>query len=530
MTLSLAATMLLAATAAAQMPMPAFNNTFTSTLTRGFFFQAPVGFTITGLQVYNEASQPNQVVEVIDFGTTQPPAYPGTVVGTSLFYDNATPSNQIIPCTVAITPGNWIGILGACNDFQGSGTSYNSYAVAGPYTSDILGNPVQIARMGTQTGLAASGPNQPCWTEAAFNIARVDVYVSGGSGFATKIPFGQGCNQSSASFYEYFLPSTTIDLSNTSFQMVPSAGGYVVLPSSASYAPPSATATNLNLGDDSEAPVNFATAFNYPGGSTNTLNVCSNGMISVASNGVSYQPSVPTFLGWASPAWIVWRDFICVVGGGNVWYEDAGGIVTITWNNVVGYTGTTQGTVPSSFNVVFDCNTGIVTFAFGSMDNVSLSTWTGGDGYIVGYSPGGPSRDPGSTDLTTGLPLVLSGADSSGLGLAADARPVLGTTLNLTVSNISTTAALSAVIYGLAKHDPGLPIPGAPGCSQYCSMDAVRLLFGNPTATTPFAVPNNTAFAGLHIICQGASYDPVGGVNALGAVASNGVDLGLDIN
>ncbi|MFO1077857.1 MAG: hypothetical protein U1E73_09045 [Planctomycetota bacterium] len=351
--------------------------------------------------------------------------------------------------------------------------------------------------------------------------------AGGGTVFANATSYGQACVRQFGSFYEYFLPSTTIDLSNTSFQMVPSSGGYVVLPSSASYAPPSGTATNLALGDDSETTVNFLTAFNYPGGSTNALNVCSNGMISVGSNGTSYQPSVSSFLNWANPAWTVWRDFICVVGGGNVWSDDQGGVVTFTWDNVVGYTGTTQGTVPSSFNVIFDCNTGIVTFAFGSMDTVSLSTWTGGDGYIVGYSPAGASLDPGNSDLTTALPLVLTAGDSLGLGLAASGRPIQGTSINLTTSNLRPSTILGGLAFGLNNPNLALGQFGMNGCTQYADHVAVRLFFpsGAATFSVPYAVPVLPSALGLNIKTQSFAYDPASGLTTLGAVASQGVNL-----
>ena len=75
----------LATSLAAHMPLPPFNNTFTASLTRGFWFQAPVPFVIVGLAVPNESGQSHQVVEVIDLGAAPPPAYPGTVTGTQLF-------------------------------------------------------------------------------------------------------------------------------------------------------------------------------------------------------------------------------------------------------------------------------------------------------------------------------------------------------------------------------------------------------------------------------------------------------------
>lgn len=102
-----------------QIPLPSYGSTFTSTLTRGYWFQAPVGFTIQGLSVPNEATQAFQVVEVINLGAA-PPAYPGTVVGTQLFYDNSTAGGSIIPCSIPVAPGDYIGILGACTSSVGT--------------------------------------------------------------------------------------------------------------------------------------------------------------------------------------------------------------------------------------------------------------------------------------------------------------------------------------------------------------------------------------------------------------------------
>ena len=93
---------------------PAFSNTYTANATRGFWFQAPIGFTIVGIEVYNEASQPYQCVEVIDLGNAPPPAYPGTMVGTQLFYNNNTPTPGQIPMAVPIVPGQYVGILCGC--------------------------------------------------------------------------------------------------------------------------------------------------------------------------------------------------------------------------------------------------------------------------------------------------------------------------------------------------------------------------------------------------------------------------------
>ena len=48
--------------------------------------------------------------------------------------------------------------------------------------------------------------------------------------------------------------------------------------------------------------------------------------------------------------------------------------------------------------------------------------------------------------------------------------------------------------------------------------------------TTPFGIPNDPGLAGVHIIVQGAAYNPGVYPGGLGAASSGGIDLGLDIN
>jgi hypothetical protein len=62
------------------------------------------------------------------------------------------------------------------------------------------------------------------------------------------------------------------------------------------------------------------------------------------------------------------------------------------------------------------------------------------------------------------------------------------------------------------------------GCTQY-SDGMVTLLYltgGAPSVTTNFAVP---ALLNLHVFAQSVAYNPAAGLTALGATASNGVDL-----
>jgi hypothetical protein len=509
----------LAGPAIAQMPLPPFGSTFTSTLTRGFWFQAPVGFVITGLAVPNEAAQAFQVVEVIDLGAGPPPAYPGTVTGTQLFYSNNTPAASIIPCSVPIASGSFIGILGACTSTVGATTSYNSYtSFAGPFASDILGVPTTITRFGTQFGIGAGG-NNPCWQEAAATLSRVEVYVApAGPGVATNTTLGAGCIRSYASLYENFAAATSFDLANSSMSLLPTGGGYLALPGIAAFVPPTAAATAVAIGGNVEQTVTLSSPLTFPGGSTSALTVCSNGYVSVASgNGVAITPAVNTMLAFPRTAWGDWHDFAPTGGAnGNVRFEQVGTLSIVTWDAVRDATSTT----PSTWQLQFDRSSGIVHYVWQTMSLL-------GNGHLVFFSPGGANLDPGSTDLSAALPtgLVTTGSvDIAPLTLTASTRPVTGTSWNLATGNIPPSGVLGVEVLGLA--DPGLndlAFLGLPGCGLRASLD---LLTAYPvtgaTHSYSLAIPNNTAFVGISLFTTGAVFQ-VPPMNAFGAITANGI-------
>ncbi len=64
-----------------------------------------------------------------------------------------------------------------------------------------------------------------------------------------------------------------------------------------------------------------------------------------------------------------------------------------------------------------------------------------------------------------------------------------------------------------------------PGCYQHSGLDAIHFLFGSPTATFGLAVPSHSSWLGARIQCQ--SYAFVPGINAAGAISSNGLELVL---
>lgn len=506
------------ASAQTQLPIPAFANTFTSTLTRGFWFQAPTGFVITGLRVPDESSQGTQTVEVMRLPST-PPAYPGTITGTQLFYSTGQPSANIIPVAIPVAPNDFIGILGCCGS-----TAANSYATPnGPFVSSIFGNPVTLTRLLTQTNLPTTGGNQPVSQEAAFQIARVEVYIAPAAGFASSVPYGTGCYDSSRTVFEN-LPTAGFDLNATSMQAIFTGTNYVYVAGGAFIAP-TAAATTLALSDDSETTVSLPSPFLFPSGPTSSLVVCSNGFVSKATgNGTAFTPDVNAWHNSTQDRHGNWHDFNpASTGSGAVKFEVVGNVAIVTWDGVFDF-GTTA---PNTWQLQFDLGTGTVTTAWQSMSGL------GSTPHLIGFSALGASRNLGSIDisvrLTTGG-FQTGATDSAAMVLASSARPVLGTSIQLVSTDVPASATIGATILSFTELTAGVDLSsfGAPGCRQYAGFDATNLFIpSSGTGSTGLTLPLNPIFAGVVVATQSAAFAPL---NALGVVFSNGLRLTADIN
>lgn len=162
-----------------------FVSTFSSaTLTRGFYFQAPVKFSFTSLQVPDESGHGLQNVAVYNFGQTPPPAFSATIAGVPIFFAAGVPSNTSIPCALSFEAGDWVGVIGACGDATTMRSSYGNAQVA----SSLFGNPVTLFRCGTQTNIVSNSGVCPIWSENAGSIGRVLCGVSP----ATGVSYGVG--------------------------------------------------------------------------------------------------------------------------------------------------------------------------------------------------------------------------------------------------------------------------------------------------------------------------------------------------
>ena len=351
-------------------------------------------------------------------------------------------------------------------------------------------------------------------------------YSLGGSGtIATNTTLGQGCVRNFASFYELFPAPANFDLNNTGITMIPTGTGYVVtaggtfLPVGSVQAVP----TVLALGDDAAITQTFTTGtFVGPTGTWTGVNVISNGCVAqAAGNTTVAAPNVGTMLSAPQTGFYTQGDWDPVggTGAGTILYEESASAVVITWDHVASWNN------PGSQNT-FQMQlfpSGLVTIAWQSMAAVGSN-----GGVLVGYSPGGPSANPGNTDISAlGASVIyLSSPDVLPLALAGATRPITNTNWSLLVTNVPATGTIGLDIFGLA--DPGiidLGFLGAPGCGVRSSLDVLNAwIVAGASHGYSLPIPNDPLLANFHVFTMALVLQP--GVNQLlgGAITSNGID------
>lgn len=387
---------------------------------------------------------------------------------------------------------------------------------------------------------------------------RIRYNSAGTPGFATKTPYGAGCYDNPRMAHEQFPASlSSVDLVNTQWTLLyqPGAAGgnYLIVPTGVSYDGVTPAAAGVNLvtqpftssssgsWDDASVVITLPFAFPYPNATSSTateITVNSNGRIylgssfdsSYGSNGANSGFTADIFQGVAGAALPVIAGFLCdfdPTAGGAIYYEapSPNGGVRITWHNVPNWQDPTYTGLPAQSNYVQLelLPTGTVYLAFGT------SLGTGGSASnvaITGFSAGGGEPVGPQLDWST-LSGYFSGTGEVPLSIDASNRPITGTTINLTVSQLPASTLIGAVVYGLTKFDPGLPLAaiGMPGCNGHASPDLIVVSVpAGGLVQSALPIPNNPALAGLHLYCQGLA---LGAAipNPFGGTTSNGVDL-----
>ena len=356
---------------------------------------------------------------------------------------------------------------------------------------------------------------------AGLAFVNVQVKAPSGSTFATVASVGNGCGGSGLVCTEAVYEES-FDLQNSSFTLSFNAGEYTLIPGAGSWIAPAGT--TIPLGDDAESTQAIPFTLNHPGGSTNSLTICSNGFVSPASNGTAFTPSVGAFLSGGARWAALWHDLNPSNGGGTISIDANFNRAVVTYDAVNNFSG--GGT--ATFQLQF--------WASGDVHFVYQNVVVAGNGYLVGYTVGGNAVDPGATDLSASLNSGIKVCSSVGtsvpdIALQSSARPIIGTSINLVATNVPLTSVGGLSILSLNSIPGGLDLTflGMPGCYLYQSLMLIDLF---PVAAgagqRTFAFPNSPALAGSVLLNQAAIMDL--GINAFNIVTSNGLELLIGIN
>lgn len=369
------------------------------------------------------------------------------------------------------------------------------------------------------------------WTGGGSNSSRLSNWLdplgtgqltldtSGAGTSATTTAVGSGCGGTAISCDEAFYETPGFDLGNSSFTLDFDGTAYSLVSGQGSWIAPSGGV--LSLGDDQEVSQSVPFALPHPGGTANSLIVCSNGFISTASNGNAWNPDVADFLNDATRWCPMWHDLSPnQAGSGGVHYNANSSRVVITWNGVEYYNSNSTAT----FQIQFWAN--------GDVHCIYQSVASGGNGYLVGYSLGGGASDPGSMDISANLNGSVSVCNSTSgtpnVTLDSTARPILGTTVTLLTTNVPAGSVAALSILSLIPIPGGtdLTFLGMPGCRVYQQLTVVETLpLPGGTGFRLFTIPNTPSLIGTKVLNQSVVFAL--NINAAHMVTSNGLELAI---
>ena len=320
-------------------------------------------------------------------------------------------------------------------------------------------------------------------------------------------PYGSGCGAAAASYYEQ-TDAASFDLAGQTVTGTWNGSGYDVSTAAGSVAPVGGAAIALPLGDDDSLDTNTV-------GGTLGLWVGSNCWIALGGgNSTGFSPSSSTLLSNPSTGVYAWTDLRPLQasgsGLGTVYYEENGAVATVTFDGVEGWnTG-----LPNTVQFTFDTASGDYSITFGTLSTSNPEDW------LVGYSVGGASVDPGATDISAGS-FSTPAVDTQALALTSSV-PVVGQTWTMQFDNIS--GPYGWFFFGDVAIDPGYDMTpdGAPGC--FAHTNGALGVWAQPvtagSAQMPVGIPNAASLIGVELTVQGAGRD-FG--NALGVSTSNGL-------
>ena len=342
---------------------------------------------------------------------------------------------------------------------------------------------------------------------------------------------GVGCPAPTGpSLYETFSAANPADLNGLSLSFLPSgATDYVAVPN---VSPTwfSGFTNRLTAGDDDNLPLTLPFAFPYNGATLTQIFACGNGYVTLGATAptVDWTPTTAEML--AGPARIMgfWRDLYApgAVSPAGVYadLDPATGDYVITWNAVPEY----QANPPETFQIALSPS-GQFTIRW---QTVQVTTGT----FYVGYTAGGNTADPGTSDLSAVNGRTVSTVVTRPLTLAAatGSTPQVGGTFTLNGGNVQSLPNGVFCILLISTEIPGglpLDVLGLTGCTAYVQLPELASFFnltlGAATTSWSVPIPLSNSFYGVSLMSQAVSDDVT--ANAFGYRVSNGLrwNLGL---
>lgn len=430
--------------------------------------------------------------------------------------------------------------------------------VAGISAGDAIGTGVEAAS--DLNGAADSGALpllfQSDWQPFDLTDHSILVWPNGLGGYSTTVTcglarhlsFGDGCyDVGRESCYQHFTDAAVaaVVLTGNGMVLAPSNDGMVAvwLPNAASalYVPPSSAAVVLPVGNDGQVTRAFSLPFPLPQGQVHELTVQGNGILGFGPGPVgpqwqNYLPEPARMLAGSHGGIYCWHAYNADEGG-DVWWEELGGVTYVTFLDVENFPLTTSN--PSTFQVQFHHATGEVFLAFVHIDSDnSLIYGSHPQDHLIGYTPPGASIDPGGVDFAV-------------QAVVATMPDVRALRLHASPDAISTAGAGSSVTYGVEHALPAnaggaavigvvalatawtaameLSALGAAGCWAQFASPAITSAFAGPLGpqavvlSLPPGIPPGTC-----LYAQAASFAL--GSNPLGIITSNAIETVVSIN
>lgn len=340
---------------------------------------------------------------------------------------------------------------------------------------------------------------------------------------ASTVDYGTGCGGGGVdSIYEAYT-SASFDLATVSITWLRTPLGYQVVNLPSAFVPPTIAAQSVAAGQlDGEQTFTLSAPMPIPGGTTTAINITTKGQVALSGlpGVLDFTPSVTELLDWPVTAFHCWHDFDqTAVGSGSILFEEAGGFAYATWNAVSSFSSLTgTNTLQWQFNLATGDATLVVSAASGIADPANA------DDTVVGYSIGGVSADPGSTDLGS-IPGVVAIADTvNPLALTTNGAPAVGSaTFGYEVSNVPGLLPVSFLFFGSVALNPGIPLDaiGMTGCTAWTNgnLGSVSMPVVGGLSTFTLAIPASPGLVGTAFSTMGVAFSLATPANL---ISSNG--------